>query len=186
MDLKSVRKRITAAKKAPRARNGSPRVRIERTVGVVLVVLMGAAAMMLAARRPEPVPAPAMTSKVVAPAEDAPVARTPVSKHVDTKGSAPKNGSANAVVASAVTITGCLEQDNDAFKLKDTEGEEAPTSRSWKSGFLKKRPATITVLDASHRWKLEKHVGERISVTGSLVDREMQVKTLSRVTTSCS
>ena len=33
---------------------------------------------------------------------------------------------------------------------------------------------------------LEKHVGERISVTGSLVDREMQVKTLARVTTSCS
>jgi hypothetical protein len=85
-----------------------------------------------------------------------------------------------------VTITGCLEQDNDAFKLKDTEGEEAPTSRSWKSGFLKKRPATVTVLDASHRWKLEKHVGERISVTGSLVDREMQVRTLSRVTPSCS
>jgi hypothetical protein len=186
MDFKSARKRITAAKKATRAKNTSPKVRIERTVGVVLVVLMGAAAMMLAARRPEGAPAPAMTSKVVAPADDAPVAKAPLSKHVDGKGSAPKNASATAVVASAVTITGCLEQDNDAFKLKDTEGEEAPTSRSWKSGFLKKRPATITVLDTSHRWKLEKHVGERISVTGSLVDREMQVKTLSRVTTSCS
>jgi hypothetical protein len=184
MDFKSVRKRITAAKKA-RAKNISPRVRIERTVGVVLVVLMGAAAMMLAARRPEPAVSPAMTSKVVAPAEDAPVAKTSVS-HAAAKGSAPKNGSGNATVASAVTITGCLEQDNDAFKLKDTEGEEAPTSRSWKSGFLKKRPATVTVLDASHRWKLEKHVGERISVTGSLVDREMQVRTLSRVTPSCS
>jgi hypothetical protein len=184
MDLKSVRKRITSVKKSPRAKNASPRVRIERTVGVVLVVLMAAAAMMLAARRPDPVVSPAMTSKVVAPQEDAPVAKAPAS-HVAPKGSAPKNGSGNATVASAVTITGCLEQDNDAFKLKDAEGEEAPTSRSWKSGFLKKRPATVTVLDASHRWKLEKHVGERISVTGSLVDREMQVKTLSRVTTSC-
>jgi hypothetical protein len=88
-------------------------------------------------------------------------------------------------VSSPVTITGCLEQDNDVFRLKDTEGTEAPTSRSWKSGFIKKRPATITVLDATHRWKLEKHVGERISVTGSLADREMQVRTLSRVTASC-
>ena len=182
MDFKSVRKRITAAKKAPRGKH-SMRVRIERTVGVVLVVLMGAAAMMLAARRPEPGVSPAMTSKVVAPSEEAPVAR-PVS-HVDAKGSAPKHGSANAVVSSPVTITGCLEQDNDVFKLKDTEGTEAPTSRSWKSGFIKKRPATITVLDATHRWKLEKHVGERISVTGSLADREMQVRTLSRVTASC-
>lgn len=189
MDFKSVRKRITAAKKS-RGKNASPRIRIERTVGVMLVVLMGAAAMMLAARRPEPLPAPAMTSKVVAPVEDAQVGKAPVS-HATIKGSSPKHGSANAaagtaVVDAPVTVTGCLEQDNDLFKLKDTEGEEAPTSRSWKSGFLKKRPATITVLDASHRWKLEKHVGERISVTGSLVDREMQVKTLSRVTPSCS
>jgi hypothetical protein len=145
MDLKSVRKRLTAAKKAPRGKNGSPRVRIERTVGVVLVVLMAAAAMMLAARRPDPAVSPAMTSKVVAPQEDASVAKAPAS-HVAPKGSAPKNGSGNATVASAVTIT---------------------------------------VLDASHRWKLEKHVGERISVTGSLVDHEMQVKTLSRVTPSC-
>jgi hypothetical protein len=185
MDFKSIRKRITAAKKAPRAKSARKN-RIERTVGVVLVVLMGAAAIMLAARRPDPGAFPAMTAKIVAPQEDATAARAPVS-HVDPRGSASKHGSGNATVASAVTITGCLEQgDDDVFKLKDTEGEEAPTSRSWKSGFLKKRPATITVLDASHRWKLEKHVGERISVTGSLADREMQVRTLSRVATSCS
>jgi hypothetical protein len=184
MDFKSIRKRITAAKKAPRAKNARKN-RIERTVGVVLVVLMGAAAIMLAARRPDPAVFP-MTSKVVAPQEDASAARAPVS-HVDPNGPASKHGSGNATVASAVTITGCLEEDDaNVFKLKDAEGEEAPTSRSWKSGFLKKRPATITVLDASHRWKLEKHVGERISVTGSLADREMQVRTLSRVATSCS
>jgi hypothetical protein len=185
MDLKGVRKRMTAEKKTPRAKNASAKVRIERTVGVVLVVLMGAAAMMLAARRSDPTVSPEMTSKVVAPQEEPPLPRA-TSSRADSKTSAPKHGSGNATVASAVTITGCLEQDDDVFKLKDTEGTDAPQSRSWKTGFLKKRTATITVVDASHRWKLEKHVGERISVTGSLVDREIDLKQLSRVTASCS
>jgi hypothetical protein len=184
MDLKSVRKRMTADKKSPRGKNASTKVRIERTVGVVLLVLMGAAAIMLAARRPEPAVSPEMTSKVVAPQDEPPLPRDFASRS-DSKSSTAKHGSGNATVASAVTITGCLEQDDDIFKLKDTEGTDAPQSRSWKTGFLKKRSATITVVDAAHRWKLEKHIGERISVTGSLVDREMQLKQLSRVTTSC-
>ena len=184
MDFKGLKKRmIGEKKKTPRSRNASSKVRIERTVGVVLVVLMGAAAMMLAARRPEVVTDPAMTSKVVAPADDAaPKAPAP---YTNTKGTT-KNGSGNAVISTPITITGCLEQDDDVFKLKNTEGADAPQSRSWKSGFLKKRPSTITVVDASHRWKLEKHVGERISVSGSIVDHEMTLKSLSRVTTSCS
>jgi hypothetical protein len=185
MDLKGVRKRMTADKKTPRSKSASTKVRIERTVGIVLVVLMGAAAMMLAARRPDPGVSPEMTSKVVAPQEEPPLSRATASR-LDPKASTAKHGSAAATVASAVTITGCLEQDDDAFKLKDTEGADAPQSRSWKTGFLKKRSSTITVVDASHHWKLEKHVGERISVTGSLVDREMELKQLSRVTASCS
>jgi hypothetical protein len=185
VDFKSVRKRIMGGdKKSSRGKNAA-KARIERTVGVVLVVLMGAAAMMLAARRPEVVTDPAMTSKVVAPADDAAVAQAPAS-HTGAKATSAKNGSGNAVISTPVTITGCLEQDDDVFKLKNTEGTDAPQSRSWKSGFLKKRPATITVVDASHRWKLEKHVGERISVSGSLVEHEMTLKSLSRVTTSCS
>src|SRR5258706_11697758 len=145
---------------------------------------MGAAAIMLGARHPEGATSPAMTSKIVAPAPDASVTKGQPS-HVDAKGSAPKHGAANAVIAGPVTITGCLEQDNDVFKLKDTEGADAPQSRNWKSGFIKKHNASITVLDASHRLKLEKHVGERVSLTGPLADREMQVRSLSRVTPSC-
>jgi len=183
MDFKSLRKRMTA-KKSPRAKHVSARVRIERTVGIVLVVLMGAAAMILAARRPDP-GASAMTSKVVAPLDETPVTRSSA-LYGDDKPSTAKNASGNAVISGAVTITGCLEEDNDVFKLKNTEGADAPQSRSWKTGFLKKRSATITVVDASHRWKLEKHVGERIAVTGSLADREMQLRSLSRVTASCS
>src|SRR5690349_3841736 len=45
-------------------------------------------------------------------------------------------------VASA-TISGCLENDEGTFRLTEASGASAPTSRSWKSGFLKKRPAHI-------------------------------------------
>src|SRR5437016_369288 len=82
---------------------------------------------------------------------------------------------------AAVTITGCLERNAEAFRLKDTAGASAPKARSWKSGFLKKGSATVAVIDAGNRVKLPTHVGQRVSVTGTLVDREMQVRSLQRV-----
>jgi len=85
----------------------------------------------------------------------------------------------------AVTITGCLEQDHDSFKLKDTSGADAPKSRNWKTGFLGKRSSSLTVVDAASRLKLGTHVGERVSVTGPLVDRELQGRSLQRVAASC-
>jgi len=92
-----------------------------------------------------------------------------------------------AATLAAVTITGCLERaDETTFRLKDTVGEDAPKSRSWKSGFLKKGSASIEVVDAAHRLKLPDHVGQKVTVTGTLVDREMQVRSLQRVATSCA
>ena len=85
-----------------------------------------------------------------------------------------------------VTIAGCLAQDGESFRLKDTSGADAPRSRSWKSGFLKKSPAAVGVIDTSHRLKLTNHVGERVSVTGTIMDGEMQLRSLRRVATSCS
>ena len=96
----------------------------------------------------------------------------------DVKPSAPK--------AAPVTITGCLERNDETFRLKDTSGADAPKSRSWKSGFLKKGPKPIDVVDSSKRLKLGDHVGQRVSVTGTLVDREMQVRSVKRVAPSCS
>jgi hypothetical protein len=91
-----------------------------------------------------------------------------------------------AAQLAAVTITGCLERaDETTFRLKDTVGEDAPKSRSWKSGFLKKGSASIEVVDAAQRLKLSDHVGQKVSVTGTLVEREMQVRSLQRVSTSC-
>ena len=87
--------------------------------------------------------------------------------------------------SAAVTITGCLEREDDLFRLKDTTGVDAPKSRSWRSGFLKKRPASIDVIDAANRLKLTGHVGQRVSLTGMLVDREMRVDSLRRIAASC-
>jgi hypothetical protein len=84
-----------------------------------------------------------------------------------------------------VTIAGCLERDGGTFRLKDTSGLDAPKSRSWKSGFLKKGTPRIELLDAANQLKLRDHVGQRVSVTGTLVDREMQARSLRSVSTSC-
>lgn len=89
-------------------------------------------------------------------------------------------------VTAPVTISGCLERSDDSFRLKDTEGEDAPRVRSWKSGFLKKGPAPIQVVDAANRLGLGSHVGERVTVTGTLIDREMRVRSLHRIASSCS
>jgi len=86
---------------------------------------------------------------------------------------------------SPVTITGCLELADETFRLKDTTGVNRPRTRSWKSGFLKKGSPSIEVVDASKRLKLPGHVGQRVSVTGVLVDREMQGHSLQRVAASC-
>jgi hypothetical protein len=69
--------------------------------------------------------------------------------------------------------------------MKNVEGTDAPKARSWKSGFLKKGTARIEVMDASNRLKLADHVGERVSISGMLADRELQGRSLRRVASSC-
>jgi hypothetical protein len=77
-------------------------------------------------------------------------------------------------------------QDHETFRLKNTAGEDAPKSRSWKSGFLKKSTKTIEVVDERHRLSLANHVGEQVSVSGMLDDRELQGTSLTRVAESCN
>jgi hypothetical protein len=78
----------------------------------------------------------------------------------------------------ATTVSGCLEEDNGMFRLKDTDGEHAPKSRNWKSGFIKKGSAKIDVFDAGNRFKLMSHIGYRVTVSGNLVDREMHARSV--------
>jgi len=104
---------------------------------------------------------------------------------------APKASSVEAAAspvapeATPVTITGCLERDDEKFRLKDTTGADAPKSRSWKKGFLKRGMAPIEVVDAANRLSLSSHVGQRVSVTGVLVNREMTLRSLQRVSAPC-
>jgi hypothetical protein len=85
-----------------------------------------------------------------------------------------------------ITITGCLEREDDGFRLKNTSGNDAPKSRSWKSGFLKKGSASVDLVDPPKKLRLSEHVGERVSMTGVLVDRDLQVRSMHRVATSCN
>lgn len=83
------------------------------------------------------------------------------------------------------TIIGCLEFDDDRFRLKDTEGVEAPKARSWKSGFLRRSNTTLDVVDTANRLRLATHVGHRVSLTGTLAEREMQARSVKMVADTC-
>jgi hypothetical protein len=86
-----------------------------------------------------------------------------------------------------VTLTGCLEisVDRDEFRLSDTDGVDAPKSRSWRTGFLKKRPTPVALVDAPDPHGLEAQVGKRVAATGRLTDRELKVSAVHVVGPSC-
>ena len=81
-----------------------------------------------------------------------------------------------------VTITGCLEE-NGGFRLKDASGAHVPKSRSWKSGFLKKRTLPIDLVGVNS--SAADDVGTRVRVTGVLENRELRVHSFTRIATSC-
>ena len=85
---------------------------------------------------------------------------------------------------AAVTVSGCLENDEGVFRLTDVSGADIPTGRSWKSGFLRKRPASIEVADAVGTLTLRSFVGRRVSTSGTLIEREMHARTV-RVVGAC-
>jgi hypothetical protein len=97
----------------------------------------------------------------------------------------PLDGVTTGPMPTVVTLTGCLVRSDKDFRLNDTTGLNAPKSRSWKSGFLAKRPASISIVPSSSELPLSKHVGERVTVSGTLIERQMQVRTLRRVSASC-
>ena len=63
---------------------------------------------------------------------------------------------------------------------------DAPTSRSWRSGFLRKRSAPIEVVGAFHTLRLPTYVRQRVAATGTLIERKMQVRSLLRIADFCS
>jgi hypothetical protein len=115
-----------------------------------------------------------------------PVSNSPKAEASTTHTAVESISNADSQTATSVTITGCVANDEETFWLKDTSGADAPKSRNWKSGFLRKRPAPIALLDASHALKLPNYVGQRVAATGTLVNREMRAHSLQRVASSCS
>lgn len=164
-----------------------------RLQGAVLVAGMGVLALgiLVASRQPQPVTtAAAMEQEIERSADSSAAARKARARQaenaVNTAVVTSRSADAqSAVDTGIVTITGCLEQDDDVFRLKDTEGVNAPKARSWKSGFLKKGAAKVEIVDASNRLRLKNHVGKRVSVTGQLHEKEMLANSVRRISSSC-
>ena len=86
-----------------------------------------------------------------------------------------------AAAKAPVTVSGCLERTDEGYRLKETSGADAPKARSWKSGFLKKSTATLDVSDPGRTLALADHVGRRVSLTGTVTDREMRARSIRRI-----
>jgi hypothetical protein len=152
--------------------------------GVAMCVV--AVAAVIAAR--EPAPRPRATARNIALEADMAVGtrttRVPIQPKRPVEPAVASTTTASSSPAG-VTITGCLERDADTYWLKNASGASVSTSRSWKSGFLKKRAPQVELVDTSNTLKLSGHVGERVAATGVLVNREMQARSLRRVSASC-
>lgn len=140
---------------------------------------------------PKPRAKPERPHTAGAPPLEATTAATPVEAKTATTPAEPPALAATTWTApvaqvASVTITGCLEHDDETFWLSDPSGTDAPTSRSWKSGFLKKRPSRIELVDSEHALRLTSYVGRRVSATGTLVNREMQTRSLHPLSATCS
>ena len=101
---------------------------------------------------------------------------------------APAPVALGTVGALPVTITGCLEVsvDQDEFRLTDTEGVDAPRSRSWRTGFLRKRSAPVALIEPANRQALQTQVGRRVAATGLLSNHDLKLSALRVVGASCN
>jgi cell division protein FtsN len=172
--------------------------KVRTAVVAIGIVTLTGAVMLLAARATSETPAPASQQnraeepadktepvKKIATPKPAPSA-VPVKGAPVASATAPSAVPARATEDEPVTVTGCLALDNQEYRLTDTEGENAPKSRSWKSGFLKKHGANLEVLDAANSLRLATHLGQRVTVTGVVTDRKMQARSLVVAARSCN
>ena len=191
--MKSMRsKKPARSKKAASAKHASKFADKAGAIVSVLIVAFIAVAMLMA-REPvmsagdsEGQPAAAADSSALirtgAPIEDMPVKTT----GERTTATATATATASDQKTAPVTIVGCVQQDDQGFRLTKTSGADAPKARSWKSGFMRKGSASLDLVDASGGLRLASHVGQRVSVTGMLDDRELRARSLRRVSESCN
>lgn len=142
--------------------------------------------------KPAPAPkaraasAPSAPSTPSSAPSSKPASPTRISPSPDTRAGEASPATVNEeATPSGSTITGCIESDEGTFWLKDTSGDDAPRARSWKSGFFKKRSVRVELQDPSHTLRLGSYVGQRVSASGTLIDREMRARSLRRIAGSC-
>ena len=87
-----------------------------------------------------------------------------------------------------VTINGCLEGsvNENRFRLTDTEGGDAPRSRSWRTGFLKKQSTSVALVEPPDPHALWAQVGQRVAATGLLSSRELRMTSLRVIGPRCN
>jgi hypothetical protein len=184
MSMHVIKQWIMRLRKSARSKKSPLRSpQFMRVAFVSLVVIVSVAAIVIVAHQTTPAAAAAPVARAVTTASPSPAPAPAKRSNVGKANAA--NGATSAQVSEVVTITGCLEQKDDGFRLKDTGGGDAPKSRSWKTGFLTKHASSVTLVDGTKRLKLGSHVGERVSVTGTLIDKELQGRSLKALTPAC-
>jgi hypothetical protein len=196
---KSTRSKATAApKKSPAAtvrskKSKTPSWSVGAGTLLLAAICVTGAVIVIAAHELTPAPRVASidteseNAAAPEPAKTAPSSSTAAPESVVAKTSDEDNLEAKGTVGrtAPITVFGCLERSNTTLRLTDTDGVDAPKARSWKTAFLKKGSASIEVVDPGNRLKLASHVGQRLSVTGTLADRQMQVRSIRRISASC-
>ncbi|HEX7793216.1 MAG TPA: hypothetical protein VF456_02640 [Vicinamibacterales bacterium] len=113
-------------------------------------------------------------------ASGATAARVAPAATANTVADASSGATSNATAPDPVTISGCLEMSIDRahFRLADTEGANAPKARSWRTGFLKKEATPVDLLELGDPATARKYVGQRVTATGVVENREMRVQSM--------
>lgn len=162
-------------------------------IGIIMTCIVGTA-LLIVATSSEPTSAasavPGQPLVAIASLERAPIA-TPAQPASKMEKPSPAATVGTATVGTAeseasATVEGCLLQDGDQFRLKNTSGEDAPRGRSWKSAFLRKGSKSIDVVDHDSRLHLARHVGERVTITGTLDGHQLQGTSLTRAAEPCN
>jgi hypothetical protein len=192
MPAKKVRAKTTKSVRGKRTIGLTSAIGPKATTAVVVVVLAGGiwfgSHQRVSAKSRTPVAAveTEISDVTAAPTTSASTPPAAPKMHEPSAGATSASATVKAPHVPVTTLEGCLEQNGDTFRLKNTSGADAPKSRSWKSGFLKKGAATVDLVDVSDSLGLANRVGTRVSVSGTLNDREMQARSIHRVASSCS
>jgi hypothetical protein len=129
-----------------------------------------------------------VSAAIAVPAVEPPKKEEPAPVPAMVESPVPAASEATGIVAPGqVTITGCLEISTDGsdFRLTEASGADVPKSRSWRSGFFKKRAAAVNVVAPSDRAALKADVGKRVAATGQLTNRDLRVSSI-HVVGSCN